>query len=233
MLYGLERSPVKEMIELSGDYPALIAEKLAKGEIDVGLIPVAALKALPTGMIVGNHCIATQGEAASVCLFSQLPISQIEHVLLDYQSKTSVALLSVLMRRYWKKEVKLEPATDESFIKNIQGTTAGVIIGDRALKARAQFPYIYDLGKAWKELTGLPFVFAVWASVKPIPDHFIEAFDKALVLGLEKIREVVDGLSNNTGYDMLHYYTVNLDYTLDDEKRKAIALFWKELDLPA
>ena len=218
------------MMELTGEYPSLVAERLAKGEIDVGLVPVAALKAIPNGIIVGSHCIATEGEAASVCLFSEQPIENIEKVILDYQSKTSVSLLYVLLHRFWKKEVQFEAASDDSYIDKISGTTAGLIIGDRALRSRNKFPFVYDLGLAWKQMTGLPFVFAVWASIKPLPAEFIDAFDKANDLGLAKINDVVKGLENNTGYDLLQYYTENMVYRLDDIKREAIRLFWREMD---
>ena len=61
------------MIELIGAYPARLAQMLANDEIDVGLIPVAVIPQLPSYYIVGNHCIAADGEIASVCLFSEVP----------------------------------------------------------------------------------------------------------------------------------------------------------------
>lgn len=230
LLYGLERLPVKEKMDITGDYPSWVTRRLATGDIDIGLIPVADFKTLPTGILVGHHCIATDGEAASVCLFSEQPIELVQKVILDYQSSTSVALVYVLFHRFWRKEVTFEAAADDSYLERIQGTTAGLIIGDRALKARSKFPYVYDLGLAWKQMTGLPFVFAVWASIKPLPADFTEAFDQANGWGLEKMNDIVKGLDNNTGYDLLQYYTENMSYRLDDIKRESIRLFWKEMD---
>ena len=91
LIYGLEKPPISNQIELVGDYPARVAEMLLKGEIDVGLIPVAVIPRLPSYHIVGNYCIGTEGEIASVALFSEVPMQEIEQVYLDYQSKTSVA----------------------------------------------------------------------------------------------------------------------------------------------
>lgn len=78
-------------IELTGDYPARIAEMLINGDIDLGLIPVAVIPQLPEYHIVGDYCIGTEGEIASVALFSEVPMAEVEKVYLDYQSRTSVA----------------------------------------------------------------------------------------------------------------------------------------------
>ena len=83
LIYGLERSPINEMIELIGDYPSKLAKMLAANEIDVGLIPVAAIPELPSYHINGNYCIGATGEIASVCLFSEVPMQQVEKIYLD------------------------------------------------------------------------------------------------------------------------------------------------------
>src|SRR5436190_5426856 len=98
LIYGLQKKPVSDMIELIGAYPAKLAQMLADDEIDVGLIPVAAIPHLASYHIVGNYCIGTEGEIASVCLFSEVPMHKIEKIYLDYQSRSSVALLKWLMK---------------------------------------------------------------------------------------------------------------------------------------
>ncbi len=234
MLFGLERLPVKEKIELTGDYPALVAKRLREGEIDLGLIPIAAMADLNHYQIVGSHCISTETEAASVAIFSKVPIEKVERVILDYQSRTSVALAKILCRKYWKKEVAWVAAENESYIHSIEGTTAGVIIGDRALRARNRFEYIYDLGAYWRKLTGLPFVFAAWISTSSLPESFIKEFDEANAEGLAHLEEVLSGVPYQVGYDLRQYYTNNMNYRLTDEKRKSIQLFLEELSqLPA
>jgi chorismate dehydratase len=229
LLLGLESAPFNNKIELTGDYPALVAKKLRNNEIEVGLIPVAALKTLEQYYIVGSHCISTEKESASVALFSQVPINKIERVYLDYQSRTSAVLIQVLFKKYWKKEVVFENATSESYIGSIEGTTAGLIIGDRALRSRARFEFIYDLGEAWINLTGKPFVFAVWASTQQLDDEFIHEFDEANGLGLDHLEEVLSAVPYQVGYDLRHYYTSNMNYKLTDEKRQSINLFLEEL----
>ena len=134
LIYGLQKPPISDQIELVGDYPARIAEMLINGEIDLGLIPVAVIPQLPTYNIVGDYCIGTEGEIASVALFSEVPMNEIKKVYLDYQSRTSVALLKYLMKEYWGINPEIVAATNEDYRKEITGTTAGLVIGDRALE---------------------------------------------------------------------------------------------------
>lgn len=224
LIYGLERPPISEQIELIGAYPAKLAEMLAEGAIDVGLIPVAAIPELPTYHIVGDYCIGAEGEIASVGLFSEVPMHQIEKVYLDYQSRSSVALLKWLMKEYWGIHPEIVQAEDESYRQEIKGTTAGLVIGDRALEQRRISTFIYDLGSEWKAITGLPFVFAAWVSREKLPDDFIEKFNEANALGLGYIDEIVAANSQPV-YDMKKYYTLHLSYRLDEAKRKGMQKF--------
>ena len=230
LLVGLRKLQEAGQIELIEDYPAHIATLLAKKGIDLGLVPVAALPTIPDHSIVGSYCIATNGEVGSVCLFSQQPIEQVTRVVLDYQSRTSVQLARLLFKQFWKKEVEFIPAVDEGYIDEIKGATAGIIIGDRALEARPHFPYIYDLGAAWKTFSNLPFVFAVWASVVPLSEEFITLFDEANGVGFTQLKEVVATNQQVTQYDLYQYYTVNIDYRLSPEKEEAIRVFLQKLE---
>lgn len=228
LLYGIQNHPVIREIELIEDYPARIAQMLLEDEIDVGLIPVAVIPKLKEWHINTDYCIGASGEVASVCIFSEVPMEQIEEVYLDYQSRTSVNLARMLLREYWKKDVILINATGEDFRAKIKGTTAGVVIGDRALEQRAHSKYIYDLASAWIDHTGLPFVFAAWISNKPLPEPFIELFNEANKLGVENAKYVARYLDYPT-YDLRTYYTKNIDYRLDDKKREGLKLFLSKL----
>ena len=212
------------MIELIGAYPSKLAQMLTDREIDVGLIPVAAIPDLPAYHIIGNYCIGTEGEIASVCLFSEVPIKEIERVYLDYQSRSSVALLKWLIKEYWGIHPEIIQAEDESFREQIKGTTAGLVIGDRALEQRKISTFIYDLGSEWRAITGLPFVFAAWVSTKPLPEDFIIAFDAANAMGLTHIDEIVEHTPFDI-YDLKKYYTLHLSYQLDDRKRAGMKKF--------
>ena len=224
LIYGLQKEPVNKMIELVGAYPAKLAQMLIDDEIDIGLIPVAVIPQLPSYYINGNYCIGTEGEVASVCLFSEVPMHEIKKVYLDYQSRSSVALLKWLMKESWGINPEIIQARDETYRQQIKGTTAGLVIGDRALEQRKISTFIYDLGSEWRLITGLPFVFAAWVSTKPLPDHFIEVFDKANAMGLEHIDEIVRETAFDL-YDLKKYYTLHLSYRLDNNKRKGMERF--------
>jgi len=227
LLYGIRRSGLMEKIELKEEYPARIARMLLEDEIDVGLVPVAIIPKLKEAYIITDHCIGTNDEVASVAIFSEVPMEEITTVLLDYQSRTSVNLARVLLKEYWKKEVILEDAR-EDFRSHIKGTTAGVVIGDRALEQRTLSAYTYDLGLAWKAHTGLPFVFAAWVANKPLGEDFEDAFNRANGYGLHHIDEIV-AETNCSLYDLKTYYTRNISYELDEAKRQGLALFLQKL----
>jgi len=223
LLYGIKRSGLMDKIDLIEEYPSRIATMLVEDKIDVGLVPVAIIPKLKEYHIITDYCIGAEGKVASVCLFSEVPMEQIEKVLLDYQSRTSVNLAKVLLKRYWKKEVVLEDAK-EDFRKFIGGTVAGVVIGDRALVQTKKSKYVYDLGAEWKAMTGLPFVFAAWVANKKLDKGFIKDFNLANAEGLKHIKEVI-AENYFELYDLNEYYTRNISYDLTEAKRRGLELF--------
>jgi chorismate dehydratase len=227
LTYGLQKGLIQDQIELTYKYPSLVAHDLIQDNVDIALLPVAMIPQLSNPEIVSDFCIGTTGEVASVCLFSDVPLHEIETILLDYQSRTSVALLKILMEKHWKiKPTLLEADTD--FEKKIHGKTAGLVIGDRAFVQRNTSTYSFDLGLAWKELTGLPFVFAVWLSNKKLPNDFIQAFNLATGEGLSHLDEIVQEVGYD-GYDLKKYYTENIDYHFNEAKKESLNTFLKLL----
>ncbi len=223
LLYGIEHSPVFDEISLFTEYPARIADMLLADEIDIGLVPVSIIPQMREYHINTRFCIGCDGPVASVCLFSEVPIEKVKRVILDYQSRTSVALAEILFEKHWKqKPVFVQAGTD--FISEIGGDTAAVVIGDRALHQRNLSAYHYDLGDAWKQMTGLPFVFAAWISNKTLDPGWVERFNQANGFGIEHIPEVLRKLPENT-FDLQSYYTKYLSYSLNEEKRKGLELF--------
>lgn len=223
LLYGITHSEVMAELELVQDFPAIVARNLLEGTIDLGLVPVAVIPQLKESYIIGDYGIGANGAVASVCLLSEVPMEEIEEVLLDYQSRTSTALVKILFEKFWKKKVRFVH-TEEEFANLIKGSTAGLIIGDRCLQERNKHPYIYDLGEAWKSFTGLPFVFACWVSNHPLPQLFIKAFNEANRFGLTQIDKIVTSEAI-PGFDLKYYYNHNISYELDEEKRKGLSLF--------
>jgi chorismate dehydratase len=223
LLYGIEHSSLASDVEIIVDYPSLLAKKLQEDTIDLALLPVAAIPAINDARIVSNYGIAADGDVVSVALFSYVPIEEIKAVYLDYQSRTSVRLAQLLMEQYWKKEVEYRPAT-ENYIEYINGVNAGVIIGDRALMQLHNFPFVYDLSAAWKAHTGLDFVFAAWVANKELPQAFIKQFDAANAQGLQYLDEVI-AANPFPYYDLRTYYTRNIRFLLDEQKKKGLQHF--------
>lgn len=230
-MLGLRRSGLMDKVDVTEDFPANIAAMLLNDQVDVGLVPVAIIPRLREAHIITDYCIGAVGEVASVGIFSEVPMEEIETVILDYQSRTSVNLARILLREYWKKEVKIEKATAD-YRHRIKDTTAAVVIGDRALAQHQYSKYYYDLSLAWQQHTGLPFVFAAWVSNKLLEDDFIDAFNRANAYGVSHLDEVVKGIEF-PHYDLKKYYATDISYQLDQQKRVGLELFLQKLsELP-
>ena len=228
LIYGFEQGLMDGVAELSIDYPAKVAEKLLSDEIDIGLVPVAIIPRLAEYHVISDYCIGCNGEVSSVCLFSDVPIHQVETILLDYQSRTSVALLKILLKEHWKVSPELVTGT-AGYEKSIGDTTAGLVIGDRALQQHPVSKYSFDLGQAWKDMTGLPFVFAAWISNKKLPASFEEVMNRANQLGLDQL-DLVIKQNPGTGFDLEKYYRSYIKFRMDMPMRGAIALFLDKLN---
>ena len=224
LLYGLQHAPIRDDIELTLDYPSNLVKALKNDQIDIGLLPVAALLDISDYQIVSDYCIGTEGEVASVCVFSEVPLDEIDTVLLDYQSRTSVMLCRILFAKHWKKSVQFINAADETYIDKIKGNVAGLVIGDRALKIRDRFTYIYDLGLGWKEMTGMPFVIAVWVTTSKFQSDVVEKYSNAFQLGINLIPVIV-GQNLFLEYNLFDYFTKNISYSLDSSKIKGLKAF--------
>ncbi|CAN5413785.1 menaquinone biosynthesis protein [soil metagenome] len=227
LIYGFEQGMLKDELELNIDYPSKIANQLKNDEIDVGLVPVAVLPELDNYHIISDYCISCDGPVASVCLFSDVKINEIKAIVLDYQSRTSVELLKILTREYWDISPELINGKN-GYEENISGTTAGLVIGDRAFSQRLKSTYIYDLGEAWKALTGQPFVFAAWVSNKNLPSDFIEKFNKANEVGFQNMGKILEN-HPFTAFNLQEYYTRNIKFKPQFDKLKVITLFLEKL----
>ena len=229
-IYGLNQSEIKNEIDLQLDIPSVCAQKLLDGNVDIGLIPVAVIPKLKEHYIISDYCIGAVGKVASVILYSNVPLAEIETVLLDYQSRTSVTLVKVLAKNFWKINPQWIPA-EADYENSISGTTAAVIIGDRTFGLENKYAYSYDLAEEWQKFTQLPFVFACWVSTKKLTQQFISDFNQALKLGLDNrpllIKELEASGKYQTNVD--EYLNKSLSYEYDTAKKEALTLFLKYL----
>ncbi len=215
-VYGLMHSGISGQIDLSLDIPSECASKLINDQADIGLVPVAALTEIPDYKIISNYCIGASGAVDSVFLFSDIPIDEVRSLKLDSQSRTSNNLAKVLLKNHWKVQPQLVTGgPSDAFVQ----------IGDRTFGKKGQYAYQYDLAKEWEKLTGLPFVFAVWASNKEIPESFIAGFNSALKYGLDHRKEVIASIPKLQDFDIEDYLLNKIDYILNDQKIEALGKF--------
>ena len=230
LLWGLMKNGMNKKIDLQLDIPSECARKLESGEVDLGLVPVAVIPKLISPHIVSDFCIGTVGPVATVCIYSQVPLEKVERLYLDFHSRTSRELVQILLKNHWQLPIEFIPAS-EGYIEKIEGTTAGLIIGDRAIENAPKFKYEYDLGEAWMDYTGLPFSFANWVSNKPLPDDFIKEFNDALKTGIDHIPELLYILPSPPDFDLNHYFSENISYEFTFEKKKALHRFLREMEV--
>jgi len=163
LVFGLERGMLPADADLSYAPPATLADRLARGALDIGLIPAIELARIPDLEIAPGLGIVCHGATRSVLLVTRRPLDRIRTVALDPESRTSNALARVLFRKVWggSPEFVVGPRDlDEA----LGGADAAVRIGDKALFEPVPAGFrAHDLGTAWTGATGLPFVFAVWA----------------------------------------------------------------------
>jgi chorismate dehydratase len=223
-IYGLLTSPLAELIDLQLDIPSECARKLAAGEVDLALAPVAIIPHLATPHLISDYCIGSTGAVKTVCIFSEKPLNEIKTIYLDFHSRTSVELTKILCREHWKIEPKFVAAS-KGFETKIKGTTAALIIGDRAINHLGKHAFCYDLAEEWTHFTGLPFVFAAWVSNKTLPEDFLEKFNAALHSGIQHIPELTKIIPEIEGFDLEDYYRHCISYELDGEKRRGLEIF--------
>lgn len=162
LVYGLDAIP--DQFDVRFDVPAKCATLLHEGQVELGLIPaIEFLRGAEDYWIVPGVAIASEGDVASVAVFSTKPIDQVESLALDLSSRTSVALTRILCARRWGIAPQFTPA-EPDLAAMLARADAALVIGDpaMAIDATALGLHKIDLGGEWHALTGLPFVYAMW-----------------------------------------------------------------------
>jgi chorismate dehydratase len=231
LIFGLEQSPE---FELRLDVPAQCADLLHRGDIDLGLIPSIEYLRSPGGgyRIVPGVSLASRGAVASVALYTSKPIEDVRSIALDTGSRTSIALLSVLCARLFKIAPKTEPHAP-TVGGMLASSDAALIIGDNALflDHDAQGLGKIDLGEAWHELTGLPFVYAVWAGHPGgLAAPHVDRLQRARDAGVTHAREIAVTCypEDPERRDIAErYLRDNMKYDLDEESQAGLTLFYQ------
>jgi chorismate dehydratase len=161
-VYGLDTQP--DLVRLRFDVPSVCARLLDAGDIDLGMVPSITYLDRPGDRIVPGVCIGSEGPVASVALFTRGPMREVRTLALDTSSRTSAILTRILCARVFEITPTFAPhAPDPQAM--LASADAALLIGDPALfvDARALDAQKIDLGAAWTDMTGLPFVWAFWS----------------------------------------------------------------------
>ncbi|HXJ21909.1 MAG TPA: cyclic dehypoxanthinyl futalosine synthase [Polyangia bacterium] len=229
--YGIERSLDASRFELSFDLPSRCAERLAAGDADLGLIPVGAYATSETELrIVPGIAIASHGAVRTVLMVSEVPWEELEEIALDGASRSSALLLRLLCH-----ERGLTPRFREVPHEEVLGVAGGrigaLVIGDAAFEAARRFPHVQDLGEAWRALTGLPFVYAVWAGRPDAVDaRAIATLQASLQEGLAARPTIARAWGEAHGGEPASYeayLTRNIHYQLGSEELSGMSAFFE------
>ncbi len=210
--------------------PARVAELLRTGEIDVGLVPSIEVQRIPGLRVLPDLCIAATSEVRSVLLVSQVPVPEIRRVALDENSRTSAALVRILLADGHGLEPEYRQARAD-LDEMLRSADAALLIGDPALRVDRERYLVLDLAAEWRRLTGLPVVFAVWA-VRPevemaeLPFYFKSSLRFALAAFDSLVAETSAALG--LGSDLVRsYLSDNLSYFLRSEEIRGLEEYYR------
>jgi chorismate dehydratase len=212
------------------DLPSRLADELAAGKLDVALIPSVEYFQYPNYAIVSDACIGCRGPVLSVKLLSRVPMDKIRTLALDEGSRTSVALVRILLKERFGLSPRLLPFPLGTAAEKIDAD-AVLMIGDRAMHPPAGFSQEWDLGDEWCRWAELPFVFAMWVARKEMLPEIVEmeiALSRARDEGVAHLTEIAEYECASVGlnYDQcLSYLRDNLYFFLGPRERRGLELF--------
>lgn len=224
LIYGLETEP---RLTMKLDVPANLADMLQSAAVDVALLPVIDYQRLPGLRLIPTGGIASDGHTLTVRIFSRQPIETIATLRCDPDSHTSVALARVIMAERYGSRPEMRDLRDPALPKD----AAKLLIGDKVITEEpAGFDHQLDLGFAWKELTGLPFVFAAWmARAGAELGDWPARLERAKREGLTNIEPILRQHAVTRGWPIelaRQYLTENLEFDITPRHIEAIRRFY-------
>jgi len=230
LAWGFLKGHHADLFSASYHPPSTVAQLLAQGGLDIGLIPSVEVQRIPRLTVLPDLCIGATQEVRSVLLVADRPLADVRRIALDVNSRTSVALLKVLCAERWGIDPEWEEQRPE-VERMLSEADAALIIGDPALKVDRERYRVIDLAAEWRALTGLPFVFAVWAVRRGVelPDLAFY-FKSSLRFGLSSLDAIVRESAAEMGLDsdLIHtYLTQNLRFFLHESEIEGLTTFWR------
>ncbi|HEY7544075.1 MAG TPA: menaquinone biosynthesis protein, partial [Blastocatellia bacterium] len=210
--------------------PARCADMLRESQVDAALIPVIEYQRIENLRVAPGACVASKNSVRSVVLASRVEINRIRSVALDISSRTSAALIQIILSRFYGLAPRYRPSPPR-IEEMLDLDDAALIIGDPAMLIDRSQLYVYDMAEEWRRHTGLPFVFAFWAiradsRAWPGGVDFIAARRE----GIAHTEEIADMYSKSLGLrreDLISYLTENISYDLDEESLAGLKLYYE------
>lgn len=217
LVYGLDAA---EDVDLRLAVPSRLLDGLRGREFDVALLPVIDYQKLEGLRIIPAGGIGSDGPTLTVRLFSKHPIERMNCLACDADSHTSVALARIILAERYHIRPRFDPACRESML----------LIGDKVVcEQPAGYEHQLDLGQAWKDMTGLPFVFAVWMARSDVELRDLPVrLEQAKRAGLAHVDEIIERHALPLGWPSelaRRYLTKNLQYDIGPAQLEAIGLF--------
>ena len=229
LIWGMLHGEQRGKFELQLTVPSGCADAIAQRQAEVGIVPSIEYQRLDGVEILPGMSIASKREVKSVLLLSKMPLAKVQTVALDESSRTSAALVRILMHKFYSRRVNFSPAAPEPG-EMLRQADAALLIGDPALTYNGPAE-VYDLAQEWRKFTGLPFVFAVWMGQSGANLCRRHAdFAASLDFGLAHIDDIAAEYAPKLGMTpsaVKVYLTRNIDYSLDEENRQGLKLFYK------
>ncbi|MFQ3586443.1 MAG: menaquinone biosynthesis protein [Fimbriimonadaceae bacterium] len=222
-----DQSPVRVVADVPSALPAM----LDAGEVDAVLASSFDALTTPGRRFAEGVCIGTDGPAESVRLFSQVPFDQISRLALDRSSLTSNHLAQILLA----EQFGIRPETTREapeLDRMLAVADAAILIGDRGYLTDAGGCRVLDLGEAWTELTGLPFVWALWIGNRSLGRDLVAHLQNAMAWGLERLDELASEAAAESGWPLdgcRRYLRETMRYPLDDRAMAGLREFRAKL----
>src|SRR5438093_1085140 len=249
LAWGILEGPQKESFDPVLSTPAECAEQLAKGSVDIGLIPSIEFQRIKGSRIVPGPAVAALYQVRSVILVSVVPLWKVKTVACDSGSRTSVALARIIFDEFYHTHPDFRPA-EPNLTNMLAQNDAALLIGDNALKfmeqndqpnAERQKPLlrfgsepleIFDLAERWRFLTGLPFVFAFWAVREGFEDGtVVDVLKQSRDFGVANIPTITAKYSEQLQIKkefLQEYLERNVHYYMDQACLEALELFYEK-----
>jgi chorismate dehydratase len=220
---------ITDRAKLTLDIPSQLACQLASGELDVALVPSVEYLRCSDWKVVSNAVIACRGPVWSVRLLSHVRPEEIRVLALDVGSRTSAALVQVLLWESIRNRPRLVPLPLETPLEHVQAD-AMLVIGDRAMDCGArEYLVNWDLGERWCQWTGLPFVFAMWVARSETDTSQVESWlTKSRDLGLQRLTEIAkrEAPRHRLSTAVLErYFRENLYFYLGEREQQGLDAF--------